>query len=110
MVAGWFATLPHGGDHKQEANLPLAMKVSDTAALLNVSTRIVKDARVVQTSGNTALISDVEAGRKAVTAAAKEVRAAMARIRPDATRRPDACFAISRVHQRSTFTRPGPPA
>jgi hypothetical protein len=56
MVAGTFATLAHGGS-RQGVNLPLASAttVDPAAALFNVSSKTVKDARVVQASGDAAV-------------------------------------------------------
>jgi protein gp37 len=75
LVAGKLANLPHGGDHitgKQGAKLPLA--VAAAAALLNVGTRSVKDARAVIDSGDKDLLGQVESGQVSVSRAAGAVR------------------------------------
>jgi hypothetical protein len=74
MVAAKLATLTHGGDR---ANLPLEVPTQAQAAdLLNVSERSVRDARKVLDHGTPDQVQDVEAGKVAVSAAAKQVRAA----------------------------------
>lgn len=80
MIAAKLANMQHGGNRKnQPANLPLdnlpPITQAEAAAKLNVSERSVGDAKAVLDSGDKENIEAVESGKKAVSAAASEVRA-----------------------------------
>jgi hypothetical protein len=81
MVAAGLATGGHGGDRRtadQAANLPLGRPVTQAAAagLLNVGERTVRAAAKVRRDGSPELVAEVQAGRKSVSAAARELATA----------------------------------
>jgi hypothetical protein len=73
MIAARLATLKHGGDRKsdQAAKLPVDPTQSKAAEMLNVSERVVRDARKVVDGGVKSLVAAVEQGKIAVSEAAK---------------------------------------
>jgi N6-adenosine-specific RNA methylase IME4 len=73
MLAAKLANLGHGGDRRstdQAANLPLEISQSKAAAILQVSERSVRSAKVVQAKGGKALARAVEKGKLSVSEAA----------------------------------------
>jgi len=75
MIANRIANAGHGGDRRsdQAAKLPLVTQ-ERASALLNVSPRLVRAARVVEQHGTPELIAAVDAGKVAVSAAVRELQ------------------------------------
>jgi hypothetical protein len=74
MIAARLANMSHGGDRtsKQAADLPLATSQAEAAKLLNVSGRLLRDAKVIAVEAPDE-VAAIDAGEKAVTQVMREL-------------------------------------